>query len=71
MLKLKAEWHSFILYFQGNLLHVTNTPDGKIKVSTNGNTGFFFPFPTNNATYQTESKAIHVILFAALKCYRL
>jgi len=45
MLKLKAERHSFILYFHGNLLHVKNTADGKLKVSTNGTTGLFFPFP--------------------------
>lgn len=50
MLKLKAIRHSFILYFHGNLLHVKNTADGKPKVSTNGTTGFFFPFPTNNVT---------------------
>jgi hypothetical protein len=54
MLKLKAEWHSFILYFHGNLLYLTNTADGKLKVLTNGTTGFFFPFPTNYATYHRQ-----------------
>lgn len=60
--KIKAERHSFILYFHGNLLHVKNTVDGKLKVSTNGTTGFFFPFPTINATYHRQ-KAKQYTLF--------
>ena len=68
--KLKAERHSFILYFHGNLLHVKNTADGKINPYPtafpygNGMVLHFYQQQENSTT-----KTVHKVINKRLKTY--